>query len=122
MCLVTVLVRGLRMLLGDIRMFLALGMVAFAMMFSGRTMCLGGIFVLFVCVIMFVSGHCKPPWLFAPSLRFKHLRPELFLRLCNAIAEFVGRRPAPLMPCHHAGWLSGWRMKPAISVTSELSV
>jgi hypothetical protein len=89
MGLVTVLVRGLRMLLRGIRMFLALGVVAFAMMFSGRTMCLGGIFVMFGCFIVLVSGHCKPPWLFAPSLRFKHPRPELFLRLCNAIAEFV---------------------------------
>ena len=98
MGLITVLVRGLRMLLRGIRVFLALGMVAFAMMFSGRTMCLGGIFVMFGCFIMFVSGHGKPPWLFAPSLRFKHLRLELFLRLCNAIAEFV------IMPA--------WRMKP----------
>jgi hypothetical protein len=119
MGLITVLVRGLRMLLRGIRVFLALGMVAFAMMFSGRTMCLGSIFVMFGCFIMFVSGHCKSPWLFAPSLRFKHLRPELFLRFCSAIAEFL---PAPLMPGHHAGRLSGWRMKQAISVTAELSV
>jgi hypothetical protein len=89
MGLVTVLVRGLRMLLGGIRMFLALGMVAFAMMFGGRTMCLGSIFMMFGCFIMFVSGHCKPPWVFAPSQPFKPLHSELFLHFYKAIAEFV---------------------------------
>jgi hypothetical protein len=93
MGLVTVLVRGLRMLLGGIRMLLAFGMVAFAMMFGGRTMCLGSIFMMFGCFIMFVLCHCKPPWVFASSLRFKHRRLELFLRFCSAIAEFVERRP-----------------------------
>jgi hypothetical protein len=77
------------MLLGAGRVFLPLGMVALAMMLSSGTVCLGGVFVMFGCFVVFVSGHCKPPWLLAPSQPFKPLRSELFLHFCNAIAEFV---------------------------------
>jgi hypothetical protein len=45
--------------------------------------------VMFGCFVVFVSGHCKPPWLLAPSQPFKPLRSELFLHFCNTIAEFV---------------------------------
>ena len=57
MSLVGMLVGGLRMLLGDIRMFLALGMVALAVMFSSGPMCLRSIFVMLRCFIMFISSH-----------------------------------------------------------------
>jgi hypothetical protein len=104
MGLITMLIRGLRMLLSTCGVFLALGMVTLAMMFGGGTVGLGGVFVMFGCFVVFVSGHCKAPWLLAPSQPFKALRSELFLHFCNAIAEFVKlsgvywwRRPATLM-------------------------
>ncbi len=50
------LVGGLRMLLGDIRMFLALGMVALAMVFSSGTVSLRSIFVMLGSLVMFVSS------------------------------------------------------------------
>jgi hypothetical protein len=64
-------------------------MVTLAMMFGGGTVGLGGVFVMFGCFVVFVSGHCKAPWLLAPNQPFKALRSELFLHFCNAIAEFV---------------------------------
>jgi hypothetical protein len=89
MGLITMLIRGLRMLLSTCGVFLALGMVTLAMMFGGGTVGLGGVFVMFGCFVVFVSGHCKPPWLLAPSQPFKALHSELFLHFCNATAEFV---------------------------------
>jgi hypothetical protein len=83
------LIRGLRMLLSTCGVFLALGMVTLAMMFGGGTVGLGGVFVMFGCFAVFVSGHCKPPCLLAPSQPFKPLHSEMFLHFCNAIAEFV---------------------------------
>jgi hypothetical protein len=47
----------LRMLLGVRRVFFALGVVAFLMMFGGGAVGLGGVFVMFSCFIMLVSGH-----------------------------------------------------------------
>ena len=82
------------MLLGAGGVFLPLGMVAFAMMFSSGTVCLRGVFMMFGCFVVFVSGHCKAPWLLAPSQPFKALRSELFLHFCNAIAEFVAEWPS----------------------------
>jgi hypothetical protein len=67
--LIGVLVGGLRMLLGTIRMLLTLGMVAFAVMFSGGTVCLRSIFVVLGSFIVFVSGHEVPRWLRTPSRR-----------------------------------------------------
>jgi hypothetical protein len=58
--LITMLVGGLWMLLCTGGVFLALGMVALAMMFSGGTMCLGSVFVVFGCLVVFVSCHFKP--------------------------------------------------------------
>ena len=89
MGLITMLICSLRMLLSTCGVFLALGMVTLAMMFSGGTVGLGGVFVMFGCFVVFVSGHRKTPWLLAPSQPFKPLRSELFLHFCNAIAEFV---------------------------------
>jgi len=89
MGLITMLIRSLRMLLSTGGVFLTLGMVTLAMMFGGGTVGLGGVFVMFGCFVVFVSGHCKAPWLLAPSQPFKALRSELFLHFCNAIAEFV---------------------------------
>ena len=51
------LVSGLRVLLRAMSMFFALGMVALAMMFGGRTMCLGSVVVMFGCLIVFVASH-----------------------------------------------------------------
>jgi hypothetical protein len=104
------------MLLGAGGVFLPLAMVAFAVMFSGGTVCLGSIFVMVGCFAMFVSSHYKPLWLFAPSPSFKTLRSELFLDFCNAVSnsfdarcDYWWRRPVPLMNGHHAGWLCGWQ-------------
>ena len=49
------------MLLGAGGVFLPLGMVALAMMFSSGTVCLGSILMMFGCFVVFVSGHCKSP-------------------------------------------------------------
>jgi hypothetical protein len=54
---VGLLVRRLRMLLRTGRVLLALGMVALAVMFGGGTMRLGGVFVMFGCLVVFVFGH-----------------------------------------------------------------
>jgi hypothetical protein len=59
--LLSVLMGRLRMLLGGVRMFLALGMIALTVMFSGGTMCLGSVLMVFPVAI-------------------KSLRSELFLR------------------------------------------
>jgi len=89
MSLVGMLVGGLRMLLGDIRMFLALGMVALAMVFSSGTVSLRSIFVMLGSLVMFVSSHFNPRRLSAsqPALQTSTLRivPE-FLQ-CNI--EFI---------------------------------
>jgi hypothetical protein len=45
--------------------------------------------VVFGSFVVFVSSHCMPPWLLAPSQPFKPPRSELFLHFCNTIAEFV---------------------------------
>jgi len=86
MSLVGMLVGGLRMLLGDIRMFLALGMVALAMVFSSGTVSLRSIFVMLGSLVMFVSSHFNPRRLSAPSLRLQtstlRIVPE-----CNAISN-----------------------------------
>jgi hypothetical protein len=54
---VGLLVRRLRMLLRARRVLLALGMVALAVMFGSGTMRLGGSFVVFGCLVVFVFGH-----------------------------------------------------------------
>ena len=67
MRLVGVLVCGLRMLLGAGGVFLALGVVAFAVMFGGGAMGLGSVFVMFGSLVVFIFCHSKPRWLSAPS-------------------------------------------------------
>jgi hypothetical protein len=57
MRLIGVLVSGLRMLLRARRMFLALGMVALAVVFGGGAMGLGGVFVMFGGLVVFVFSH-----------------------------------------------------------------
>jgi hypothetical protein len=57
MCRVGLLVRCLRMLLRTRRVLLALGMVALAVMFGSGTMRLGGVLVVFGCLVMLVFGH-----------------------------------------------------------------
>jgi hypothetical protein len=54
---VGLLVRSLRMLLRTRRVLLALGMVALAVMFGSRTMRLGGVLVVFGCLVVFVFSH-----------------------------------------------------------------
>jgi hypothetical protein len=54
---VGLLVRRLRMLLRTGRVLLALGVVALAMMFGGGTVRLGGVFVMFGCLVVLVFGH-----------------------------------------------------------------
>ena len=67
MSLIAVLIGGLRMLLGSIRMFLAFGVIALAVMFCGGAMRLCSVFVMFGSLVVFVFRHCTPRWLFAPS-------------------------------------------------------
>lgn len=73
--LVRLLVGRLRMLLCRVRMFLALRMVAFAMMFGGRTVCLGRVFVVFSGLVVFISCHVSlVGWFssqFAPKRRLQ---------------------------------------------------
>ena len=56
--LVGMLMGRLRMLFRHVRVFLTLGMVALAMMFGGRTVSLGRVFVVFGSLVVFVSCHC----------------------------------------------------------------
>jgi hypothetical protein len=51
------LVCGLRVLLRARCVFLALGVVALAVMFGGRTMCLGSLFVMLGGLVVLVSSH-----------------------------------------------------------------
>ena len=67
MSLLAVLVGGLRVLFGTARVLLALGVVALAVMFGGGAMGLGGIFVVFGSLVVFISGHGNPRWLSTPS-------------------------------------------------------
>ncbi len=55
--LIAMLVGGLRMLLCTLGVFLALGMIALAMMFRRRAMRFRSIVVMFGCLIMFVTSH-----------------------------------------------------------------
>jgi hypothetical protein len=57
MRLVAMLVRSLRMLLSARGVFLALCVIAFAMMFGCGAMRFGRILVKFCCLIMFIFGH-----------------------------------------------------------------
>jgi hypothetical protein len=67
MSLIGVLMGGLRMLLRTLGMLLALRVIALAMVFGGGTMRLGGVFVMFSCLVVFVSCHLWAPWFSAPS-------------------------------------------------------
>jgi hypothetical protein len=70
------LVSGLRMLLCAGGVFLALGMITLAMMFSGGTMRLGSVFVVFGRLVVFVSCHFKPRWLLASQSAPNHYFPN----------------------------------------------
>jgi hypothetical protein len=67
MRLVRVLMGRLRMLFRGVRVFLALGVVTLAVMFRGRTVGFCRVFVVLGRLVVFVSCHGKPRWLFAPS-------------------------------------------------------
>ena len=67
MRLVCVLMGRLRMLFRGIRVFLALGVVTLAVMFRGRTVSFCRVFVVLGRLVVFISCHAKPRWLFAPS-------------------------------------------------------
>jgi hypothetical protein len=69
MGLFTMLVGRLRVLFGACGVFFPLGMIAFAVMFSGRSMGLGSVFVMFCCFVVFVSGHFAILGLGPPVLR-----------------------------------------------------
>jgi hypothetical protein len=86
MGLITMLIRGLRMLLSAGGVFLALGMVTLVMMFGGGAVGLGGVFVMFGCFVVFVSGHCKPPVVVSsqPALQTTAFRIVLALLQCNS--------------------------------------
>jgi hypothetical protein len=74
------LVSGLRVLLGTLSMFLALGMIAFAVVFSGRTVRHGRIFMVLGSLVVFVSSHLFSRSFIAPSLAAKLRRWKSFLR------------------------------------------
>jgi len=57
MRIVGVLARSLGMLLRTRRVLLALGVVALAVMFSSGAMRLGGVLVVFGCLVVLVFGH-----------------------------------------------------------------
>jgi hypothetical protein len=61
MSLLAVLAGILRMLLGVGRMFLALYVVVFSVMFGRSAMGFGGILVMFSCLIVGVFRHGIPP-------------------------------------------------------------
>jgi len=51
------LISGLRVLLGTLSMFFALGMIAPAVVFSGGAVCLRCIFMMFGSLVVFVLSH-----------------------------------------------------------------
>ena len=51
------LVSGLGVLLGTLSMFFTLGMIAFAVVFSGGTVRLGRVFMVLGSLVVFVSSH-----------------------------------------------------------------
>jgi hypothetical protein len=59
--LIAMLVGGLRMLLCTLGVFLALGMIALAMMFRRRAMRFRSVFVMFGCLVVFVTSHFMFP-------------------------------------------------------------
>jgi hypothetical protein len=61
------LVCSLRVLFGTTRVLLAFGVIALTVMFSGGTMCLGSVFVVFGSLVVFIFSHGNPRWLLAPS-------------------------------------------------------
>ena len=60
MRLIAMLIGGLRMLLCSIRVLLALGMIALAMVIGRGTMCFRSVFVMFGGLVVLVSCHVKP--------------------------------------------------------------
>jgi len=69
MGLFTMLASRLRVLLGACGVFLPLGMIALAVMFSGGSMGLGRVFVMFCCFVVFVSSHFAILGVWLPALR-----------------------------------------------------
>ena len=57
MSLIAMLVCSLRVLFGTACVLLALGVVALAVIFRSRTMCLGSVFVVFGSLVVLVSSH-----------------------------------------------------------------
>jgi hypothetical protein len=56
------------MLLRGIRVFLAFGVIALPMMFSGGAMGFRSIFMVFGSLVVFVSCHCEPRFGCLPEL------------------------------------------------------
>jgi hypothetical protein len=59
MSLIAMLVRRLRMLLGTAGVFLALGVITFAVLLRGGAMRLGGIFVMLGSLVVLVFCHLR---------------------------------------------------------------
>ena len=97
MGLFTMLVGRLRVLLGACGVFLPLGMIALAVMFSGGSMGLGRVFVMFCCFVVFVSSHFAILGNLAPSLAASNRGPRnrSFLR-CNTRSCFRSMLSDPI--------------------------
>lgn len=97
MGLIAVLVGGLRVLLGTLGMFLALGMIAFAVVFGGGTVGLSCVFVVLSSFVVFVFGHFRLVRLFAPSrcqIAIFHLVPRIGQRSVAHLRQTLGLRAA----------------------------
>ena len=57
MSLIAMLIGGLRVLLRAAGVFLALGMIALAVVFGSSTVRLGGVFVMFGSLVVLISRH-----------------------------------------------------------------
>lgn len=107
------LVGGLRVLLRAISMLLAHRMISLAVMFSGGTVSLGRVFVVFGCLVMFVFCHCEPRWLVAPCgktgesslfLPVDHIVWTSMQQPTNGIGITPKNRRIPLVRTH---WAAG---------------
>jgi hypothetical protein len=74
------LVSGLRVLLGTLSMFSSLGMIALAVVFSGRTVRLGRVFMVLGSLVVFVSSHLFFSLVYSPQSGSNLRRWESFLR------------------------------------------
>ena len=92
------LISGLRVLLGTLSMFFALGMIAPAVVFSGGAVCLRCIFMMFGSLVVFVLSHSlsyerprQGQSVGGSSIAADHIQRRYVAHLCSRPNFEVGR-------------------------------